>query len=1055
VTASRPLLLSLRSWGSMLRGLEPISRLIDEAAGQGWRSIVVAEHLDLGTIVEAARAAKRSELKLLAAAEVDDRCGRSVVAIACDRAGQEELNQLVSRRCLARGDDASCGQNPSQPEPFDLVEALCNGGRSLSLLVRDPMLARQLVDRLGPRSRSRILLEIDRLRDPIAREHRALDAAEQLGLAVIASSRIGMLQPVTRKRLDLLESVRCVSTVDRIARDRKNPCAGSISPILAPIPTPASWQRLYRDLPAALESAARIEREAMAVDFCSRRTIFPPFPVAAGQTPFGLLYEQCHRGLLRRYGSVSRAALERLATELHVIDTMGFVPYFLVVGDIVSEAHRLGIECAGRGSGAASIVSYALGITQVDPIAHRLRFERFLHPDRKDLPDIDIDLCWQGRDRIIDHVYRRYGEDRTAMICTRTALQIRSALREAARAHGLSPGDVDRLSRRLPHRTDGTSGGDSIAELLSGDPALAAISMSPAKRRELLEDAQWLRGRPHHRSIHPGGICIADRPIDQITAVERAARGIIITQFDMYSIEETGLIKIDLLGNRCVSEIGTVRDLIEQRSGKRLDIAAIPEHCNRTARLLQRGDTLGCFQLESPAMRSLLVQMKAGNAQETIQAVALIRPGPSAGGLKDAFCRRARGLEAPDPPHPALASLLGQQRGLLLYEENLMELVALVTGASLAAGDLLRRALARAVRSDSRAELQRLEDQFIADAIGQGFGAGEARQLWQQLQHFGRYSFNKAHAASYGLLAWRSAWLKTHHPAEFLCALFRHHAGMYPFAAFVGEARRLGVPLRLPCVEHSADTFILEPDGAIRMPLAMILGSRQTSIESVFAARPFDSPEDLMRRTRIGMSELKEWILAGALDHFEIPRTRLLWRTHTRYRQMDATRGQATTGDLAGVVDEGPPLVELSPRKLLEQEIRLLGAGISAHPMQFHRDLRQRLGCITTREVPRRAGTTIRISGLRIASRHHRIQRGAMGFITIEDEYGTCEVTCFSSIWPRVRRVLLDGSGPLLVEGKVEERLGAMSVIAHSVSMLPIEGQTTEGTQQPGRAVHQ
>ncbi|MDE0959500.1 MAG: DNA polymerase III subunit alpha [Planctomycetota bacterium] len=1039
--ADSPLLLSLRSWGSLLRGMEPISTLIEETARLGWRSAVVAEQVDLGTIVEATRAARSVDLKLLAAAEVDGNCGRSVVAIARDPASRKQLHSLVSGRRLS--EPIATDPNPTSTSiPFDLVDEVCNAP-SLLILVRDLSLARQLVEQLGPSARHRVLLEIDRLRDPIAREHRALDAADQLGLAVIASSRIGLLQPVTQPRHDLLEAVRRVSTIERVARDRIDQRDPEISPLLAPIPTPARWQQLYRDLPAALESASRIEKEASNFDHSATPTIFPPFPIAPGQTPFGLLYEQCHRGLVSRYGSITRAALERLATELQVIDSMGFVPYFLVVGDIVSEAHRLGIECAGRGSGAASIVSYALGITQVDPLAHGLRFERFLHPDRKDLPDIDIDLCWQGRDRIIDHVYQRYGKDRTAMICTRTTLQPRSAVREAARAHGLSPADVDRISRRLPHRLGGSSAPDSIPQFLRNDPVVAAIGIPATARRELLEDAQWLLGRPHHRSVHPGGICIADRPIQQIASVERAARGIIITQLDMYSIEETGLIKIDLLGNRCVSEIGTVRDLIEQRSGKRLDIAAIPERCERTARLLQSGDTLGCFQLESPAMRSLLIQMKAGNAQETIQAVALIRPGPSAGGLKDAFCRRARGLEAPDPPHPALASLLGQQRGLLLYEENLMELVALVTGQSLAAGDLLRRALARAVRSDSHAEIQRLEDQFIADAIGHGFGAGEARQLWQQLQRFGSYSFNKAHAASYGLLAWRSAWLKAHHPAEFLCALFRHHAGMYPFAAFVAEARRRGVALRLPCVECSAETFTLESDGSIRMPLTMILGSRQTSIESVFASRPFDSPEDLIRRTRIGMSELEEWILVGALDHFEIPRTRLLWRMRTRYRSLGASRGQATTGDLAGIVDEGPPLVELSPQKLLEHEIRLLGAGITAHPMQFHRDIRQRLGCISLIDVPRKAGDKVRISGIRIASRHHPSARGAMGFITLEDEHGTCEVSCFSSIWPSVRRVLLDGRGPLLVEGQVEERLGAVSVIAHRVTQLVAQQPTS------------
>ena len=1039
-TSMSPTLLSLRSWGSLLRGLESISALIETAAKQGWHCAAVAEYADLGTIVEAANTGARTRMKIIGAAEVDDGRGSSIVAIARDSAGLEQLHQLVSLRRLADTEESAASRSDSLND-FDLIEALSSGYRSLWILVRSPRLARELLDRLDPRARHRIFIEIDRLRDSIARERRGREAADQLGLGMVASTRVGMLQPTLDRHLNLLESVRRVSTIDRIACDRHDDTDPDISPILTPVPSPGRWRQLYRDLPDALGNAARIGKDAIRIDFTDKPTIFPPFPVPAGQTPFGLLYEQCHRGLLRRYGSITRAVVERLTRELHVIDTMGFVPYFLVVADIVAEAYRLGIECAGRGSGAASIVSYALGITQVDPLAHRLRFERFLHPQRKDLPDIDIDLCWQGRDAVIDHVYRRYGTDRTAMICTRTSLQVRSALREAARAHGLAPIDVDRISRRLPHRSEQT-----IPRLLAEDPALASVSLPATARQQLLEDAEWLRGHPHHRSIHPGGICICDRPIQRIASLERTTKGIVVTQLDMYSIEQTGLIKIDLLGNRCVSEIGTVRDLVEQRSGKRPQIEAIPEQCEKTAKLLCRGETLGCFQLESPAMRSLLVQMQARTARDTIQAIALIRPGPASGGLKESFCRRIRGQEHPTPPHPCLAGLLGDQQGLLLYEENVMETIALVTGSSLAEGDLVRRALLQAIGSNDQEKLKKLGDEFIAEGIGNNFGATDARELWQYLQRFGRYCFNKSHSASYGLLAWRSVWLKAHYPAEFFCALFRHHAGMYPFAALVAEARRTGISLQPPCIQRSASTFILERDGSIRMPLAMIRGSRQASIDSVFAMRPFDSPEDLMRRARISRSELEEWILAGALDQFSIPRPQLLWRIRTRHRQEAATTRttENSAPDLTGVVDEGPHLDQFSHRKIIEQEIRLLGAGISGHPMSFHRDLRRRLGCLPLAEIPHHGARTVRIAGLRIASRHHRTERGPMGFITLEDEQGICEVTCFSNIWARVRRLLLDHSGPLLIEGKVKNHLGAFCVIARRVRPLVSETTATE-----------
>ncbi|MGE4618461.1 MAG: DNA polymerase III subunit alpha [Planctomycetota bacterium] len=1027
-----PTLLALRSAGSLLRGLEPIAKLIEAAAKKGWHCVAVAEYSDLGTIVEAAAAGARAGIQIISAAEIDDGQGRSIVIVARDKTGLEQLHQLVSLRRLAQPDTVS---DPAGD--FDLIEHLANHHSSLSILTRTPELAQKILDRLGSDVRQRIFIEIDRLRDTNTREQRNRAAAEQLGIGLIASTRVGMLQPTTKHQLDLLEAVRCVSTIERIRRDRPHHSLSDLSPILTSIPDPGDWQELYSDLPEALQNAARIGTEAIHSRQPNPATIFPPFPIPTDQTAFGQLYQQCHRGLLKRYRSMTPAVLERLAHELHVIDTMGFVPYFLVVGDIVAEARRLGIECAGRGSGAASIVSYALGITQVDPLAHDLRFERFLYPERKKLPDIDIDLCWQGRDQVIAYVYRRYGAEKTAMICTRTSLQVRSALRETARAHGMAPLDVDKISRRLPTRSEQT-----ISKLLGNDPALAAVGLSATSRNQLLEDAEWLRGRPHHRSIHPGGICICDRPIQRIASVERAAKGLHVTQLDMYSIEATGLIKIDLLGNRCVSEIGTVRDLVEEKTGTPLQLDSIPQQCTKTEQLLSQGQTLGCFQLESPAMRSLLRQMRARNAKDTIQAIALIRPGPASGGLKESFCRRVHGLEQPTPPHPCLTELLADQQGLLLYEENVMEVIALVTGKSLAEGDQIRRSLVRAHRSEDQLSLTKLSDDFIARAIENGFGATEARQLWQYLLNFSHYCFNKSHSASYGLLAWRSAWLKTHYPAEFFCALFRHHNGMYPFSTFVAEAQRNGISLKLPCVHRSSATFTLEKKNSIRMPLTAIRGSRQSSIESIFAGRPFSSPEDLMQRTKISRFELEEWVLAGALDGFSIPRPRLLWRVRTRHRKETSTVGtfsksqQHLQPDLSGIVDEGPDLIEFPARKILAEEIRLLGAGISRHPMSFHRELCQQLNCVALTEIEKCQTAAIRIAGFRIASRQHSTSRGPMGFITLEDEQAICEVTCFASTWSQIRPILRDHSGPLLIEGKVEEHLGSFSIIAKRVTPL-------------------
>ena len=1027
-----PLLLAIRSWGSFLRGYQPVEDLVETSQRCGWNSVAITEVADLGTAVEATREGLKQGTQIVTGVELPFSKNDTILILPRDPGGLEELHRLVSHYHLY-GEDSD-GENSDGEEKrtrHPLTPEHIQDLKNCWIIVGSSKVARSFLDN-DASIRSRLIIEIDRWRSSLAQERLNLDFAKDQRLQTVASSRFGGTEVLPPAQADLLDAIHLNSTVQNISSNRIRGNVDLFSPSrLAAIPTVTEWKNRYHDLPETIETAVRLGREAQTYPRNPHSTIFPPVEIAPGQTAYGVLYSRCHEGLRRRLGGIDRAALERLTRELRIIDDMGFVPYFLVVGEIVEEAQRLGMACAGRGSGAASIVSYALGITQVNPLRHSLRFERFLHEQRKDLPDIDIDLCWRGREQLIDHVYQRYGSDRTAMICTRQSLQVRSALRESARAHGVAPYEIDRLSRRLPHRSDAT-----IQECLSDDPVLAAIGLPHREKKTITAAAQWLRGRPHHRSIHPGGICIADRPISGLVALEHATRGIVVTQLDMYSIEHTGLIKIDLLGNRCVSELGSTRDLVEIRTGRPLEIDDIPEECPKTADLLKEGRTLGCFQLESPAMRALLIQMKAENASDVIQSVALIRPGPSAGGLKDEYCRRIRGEKSPDPPHPALLELLADQQGLLLYEENVMEVIATVLKTTLTEADVLRRKMIHALKKNGVSELEKLSDQFVTRAIQQGFGVRESQKLWEHLFQFSRYSFNKSHAASYGLLAWRSAWLKTHHPAEFMCSLFRHHAGMYPFSTFVSETRRLGVPLRLPCIHRSGEDYLLEEDGGIRMPLNTILGGRDKSIHSVISARPFSSPEDFMRRTVLSCSEMEDWILTGALDCFGVPRTRLIWRTCTRRQKERSSPTTALVCDLPGIVDEGPGLTDFSPRRKLKEEIRLLGASISAHPMTLFRKEIRREKCQPISTLKKWAGKNVRIAGIRLASRQHPTKTGSMGFITLEDEEALCEVTCFPRQWSRAKSVLLERPEVLIITGRVDIRMGVLNIIAETVAPL-------------------
>jgi len=1056
-----PPLLPVTSRHSLLRGSHSIEALAHAARRAGFAAFSICDRNALYGAVVAQRAGEAHGVCSIVGVELDGGLPHpedprialpappTLIALAENERGWGNLCRLVSRRRLAEPDGPRDRPGDRPAPGFDLLASASECAEGLQLLTADPDLAAALLRRLtaatsAARARSRLGLLLGRpLSDP-ARERRVRDAAESLGIELVAGASFGWIGPPAPSRAHLLEAMRTLSTGRRVAEQPRDPP-------LASIPTTAQWRDLHRDLPATLHAAAR-RANRCRFRFEPGRPIFPRFPLPAGTTPFGELYERCHAGLRRRYRNVTHAALARLTRELSVIESMGFVEYFLVVGDIVARARELGIECAGRGSGAASIVSYALGITQVDPLRHRLTFERFLHPGRTDLPDIDIDLCWIGRDRVLEWVYERYGHDRVAMISTHSTLRPRSAFREVARTFGVPPDEIDRISRRIPHRDE-----TPLPEILRRDEAFGGLGLGREERERLLTEAEQLRGAPHHLSVHPGGICISDRPIDLLVPLERAAKGLVVTQLDMYSVEDTGLVKIDLLGNRCVSELGEVRDRLTRARGIPFEIDAIPERDERTARLLQEGRTLGCFQLESPAMRSLLRRLSARDAADTIHAVALIRPGPAEGGMKDRFIRRARGEELPIPPHPALTDLFREQQGMLLYEEDVIHTAARIGGLTLAEGDLLRRALKKVIHLDDAPGEGRLEDRFIARSIENGFSAGVAREIWEHLRRFGRYSFNKAHAASYGLLAWRSAYMKAHHPLEFLCALFHHHAGMYPFSAFIAEARRLEVPLRLPCIRRSQRGFEPDPtEGGIRLPLSQIKGLSERTIDSILESRerePFSSIEDLRRRTVATRTELEDLALVGACDILGRPRPELLWRIRTGGRQR-ARSGDP--GDLLVPDGSAPALGELPPERKLSEELRLLGAGISFHPMLLHDRRRREAGCTPLKEIPhRRKGDRVRIAGVRIASRRHRTGRGeAMGFLTLEDETGTVEVVLFPAVWGRSLPSLFR-EGPVEVAGEIEEQHGAISVNAESLRVWGDRGSAEEAA--PGmeqRAAH-
>lgn len=887
--------------------------------------------------------------KTIVGAELSDPQGRPgrVVALVQDLAGWRNLCKLVSARQL--------GQDPGEAadgRAFDLVGEVIAHRAGLVFLVDHPRLVLELVGRVGRRQLWAALPA------PPADWEAALARAVRAGAPLLEALEQGTWQlgdpvPVDADEAELLERGKCASparpsvatvagligaarangvglvaapdvwyldarsgpasqrvrvAVRRNALVERVPDAW-LAPAGAHLVAPGAWPAVFAPYAPLLEAGgvdallAASARIAAGCGFTPELdgVVFPEVDCGAAGSPYSELARLAFEGAARRYQPMTPAVVERLQMELAAIDTLGFAAYFLLVHQIAGFAKDSGIPCVGRGSAADSLVAYCLALTDADPLRYRLPFERFLNPTRKDRPDIDLDFCWRRRDEVLDAVYTTFGPTRTAMISTLGCFGLRSAFREAALAVGLAPAEFERWSKRLPWSPPAReswqappAGLDQLAE----NPVAQAFAALPECRHFPFDDARFVRALevagdlmdvPRHMGLHPGGVVVAPGSITDFTACTRAAKGPVVTQFDKHGVEALGLVKMDLLGNRALTVLDDCVKLLAAE-GIDVDLMALDEDDAATAELLRTGRALGCFQIESPGMRHLLQQIEARTMDDVIQAVALIRPGPAGSGMKDAFIRRFRGLEEPTPPHPLLADVLAETHGVMLYQEDVMQVAVALAGMTLAEADRLRRAL-----SKRRAgELEVLGARFQEGARARGVTDREAAHVWELVANFAAFGFCKAHAVTYGRIAYRAAWLKAHYPVPFLAAFLASHTGYFAPRVYVEEARRLGARVLGPDINRSGEDFTYvapsraehngKQPGAIRAGLGQIKGLSEATIAAILAERAahgaFLSLPDLIERTPADRGELGALIRTGALDAFDRTRPELLWRLH-------------------------------------------------------------------------------------------------------------------------------------------------------------------------------
>ncbi|MHA1112999.1 MAG: DNA polymerase III subunit alpha [Alphaproteobacteria bacterium] len=829
----------------------------------------------------------------------------------------------------------------------------------------------------------------------------------------------------------------------------------------------AEMRALFADLPEAVENTLAVARRcAFMVE--ERAPILPAFPAQAGHSELDELRAQAEAGLDRRLAEPGilpgdldgeardhrlRGYRERLDYELGVIADMGYPGYFLIVAEFIQWAKAEGIPVGpGRGSGAGSVVSWALTITDLDPLRFGLLFERFLNPERVSMPDFDIDFCQERRDEVIRHVQRKYGTDRVAQIITFGKLQARAVLRDVGRVLEMPYGQVDRICKLVPNNPANPV---SLAQAIQGEPQLQAMRDHEPEVARLIDMGLKLEGLYRHASTHAAGVVIGDRPLRELVPLYRDPRSDMpVTQFNMKAVEAVGLVKFDFLGLKTLSVLARAVELARARDID-IDLAALPLEDPTTFEMLGRGDSTGVFQLESSGMRDVLRKLKPDRFEDIIALVALYRPGPMDNIPRYIACKR--GDEEPDYLDPALEDILKETFGVMIYQEQVMQIAQVLSSFSLGKADILRRAMGKKIKS----EMDEQRTAFVDGAVARGVAEGRASNIFDQVAKFAGYGFNKSHAAAYALVAYQTAYLKAHHPVEFLAASMTFDMqNTDKLNNFRQELRRLGFAVLPPDINRSRADFSVEYDadgeGAVRYALAAVknvgVQAMAALVEEREAGGAFADLFDFAGRVDarvVNKRQLENLVRAGAFDSLNPNRAQCFAAVETMIRHASVTAREREAGqsnlfgggpDGAGAPPRLPDTAEWAAMERLREEFDAVGFYLSAHPLEGYGKALDRLGVVPSGRIEARmeAGGSSRLTlaGIMVGKQERTSTKGnRFAFVQLSDTGGLLEVTMFSELLASARDLLEPGT-PILVTADARLEEGVARLTGQSVRSL-------------------
>ncbi len=1011
---------------SFLDGAGSIEDMIAKAVSEGMPALALTDHNNLCAAVHFHKLAVQAGIKPITGVELTMEDGSHLVLLAKNGEGYSNLCRILTRAHL---------DNPrlNPRTRWGLLETYnqglialsgCRKGRIPALILagryqQAEEIALKIKAIFG-KDNFFIELQSDFLPGNRSLNRSLAQLASHLGLKTVATNNVHFADKEQFKVHDLLTCVRTLTRLQDVHRERRLNGENYLK-------STSEISEIFSEYPRAVANTVKIAEMCEPALKLGER-LFPSFTdLPPGETAAGYLRKLAFDGALRRYHRLTHRITQRLEYELDIICKLGFEDYFLLVWDVASFARKHKIRYAGRGSAADSAVAYCLNITEVDSIGRGLLFERFMSLERAQTPDIDIDFDSRYRDTVSDYIYKKYGADRVATVCTYNTFRARSAFRDLAKAMDFPPDDIDRIAKKLPYIH-----ADQIELALERFPEMKESGIDSPRFRELLRFCAAVSGFPRFISTHVGGIIISRYPLSDITPLQEAGKGIIVTQYDKEFVEDLGFVKLDLLSLRTMGAIEDASITIRE-TDKNFDYDAIPLDDKSTFKMLNKGETIGVFQLESPAQRSLQSRLNASGMEDIVASVALIRPGPIKGNMVEPFISRRHGTEPVTYLHPKLEPILKKTYGVVLFQEQVIEIATAIAGFTPGEADRLRRVMTHA---RSHREMEAIGADFIRKAAANGVAKEIAETIFSYITGYASYGFCEAHAAAFATTAYKTAYMIQHYPAHFFAAIMSNQPmGFYNTNTLCVEARRRGVTLLPPDINLSGSSFTVD-GSSIRISLRQVKGLKENALVSILRARQkgdFISFDDFRRRVLIDRDILENMILCGVFDSLHANRKQLLWSL------TDAETENIITSPLIENTVTLPPVPDFTRREKFNYEYEILGIDINYHFMTLLRSKLQEHGFITSAQLlEQKEGSLIKIAGIPIRPHRPPTRTGKItAFFSLEDEFGLIDVTVFDKTYQQYGALLFTKPvPPLQVRGVLQRRGNGVSIIARKIGRL-------------------